>query len=108
MSSFIRNIQRKIVRTQPDYESSPQPTVAHDDGSYVTLRATRGWIRMSARRLAAQMQMAHLLNPRFIPAAEKREPRDYRGRLSAPGRTAVLRQHVPVKVKRVRKKKDAA
>ena len=60
MSSFLRNIQRRIVRSREGYEAAPQPTIITETG-YRTLHPTKGWRVVSNRRIAAQQQMARLL-----------------------------------------------
>ncbi len=100
MSSFIRNLQRKIKRNHPDYEPAPQPTIIEGDG-YQTLRSTKGWIRISNRRLAAQFKMAHMLDHVLAPRS-KTPPREYRkpmpvppGRETWQQRRAARRGYVP-------------
>lgn len=106
MSSFVRTIQRRILRSKEEYVAPTQPTITYADGSYRTL-TNRGWQFFSARRLAAQARMADLLGGGRAVAAVRKEPRDYRGKLTAPGRTAVLKEFIaPAKPKRVRSKKE--
>lgn len=66
MSSLVRRIQRRVLRKRSDYEPAPQAVETFKDGSYSTLRPTKGWAHFSARRLAAQRRMAQMLD-HFIP-----------------------------------------
>lgn len=68
MSSLLRRMQRKVLRSKPDYQSKPQITRVEDD-AYWTLRPTKGWVRISYRRLNAQRAMAFLLTPRRFRGA---------------------------------------
>lgn len=70
MSSFPRTMQRRILRKRADYEGPEQPTIQRDTG-YLTLRATRGWIFISTRRLVAQHVMAKMLDHVVMPRARK-------------------------------------
>lgn len=63
MSSLLRTLQRKRQRRNGTFEAAPQPTEA-DESGYVTLRPTKGWMRMTAKRLVAQRRMAYLLGDR--------------------------------------------
>jgi len=58
MSSFLRRIQRKVARKNKTFEPMPQATVVYDDGSYHTLRPTKGWIYFSIKRVRAERLMA--------------------------------------------------
>ena len=66
MSSFLRNIQRKMAKKGGHYERKQQLYREHgpDDDGYDYCHRTRGWRRVSALRLAAQAKMAHLLGGR--------------------------------------------
>lgn len=61
MSSKLRNMQRKFKRRAADYEPAPQPFFTLPDGGYMTLRPTKGWLKISGARLRAQFRMANLL-----------------------------------------------
>jgi hypothetical protein len=63
MSNFLRNMQRKVLRTKEGYKPAPQPTVSTDDG-YWTLRPTKGWAFFSNRRIEAGQRMAVILGGR--------------------------------------------
>jgi hypothetical protein len=63
MSSMLRNLQRKIERRSPDRARVEQPYRQHADGTgYDVYHPTRGWRRISAKRVAAQARMASLLS----------------------------------------------
>lgn len=51
MSSLIRRIERKVARLNGGYEKKPQPTVLLPDGGYKTLHPTKGWMKVSGKRL---------------------------------------------------------
>jgi len=74
MSSFIRNLQRRAARKNPDYESQPQVTQVRDDGSYRTLRPTKGWLEMSAIRYLATMKLAQILEKAYVPRVSRKKP----------------------------------
>lgn len=57
MSSAIRKIQRRAARLSGDLGTRPQPTIVNAD-HYLTLHPTKGWRRVSNKRVAAQMAMA--------------------------------------------------
>lgn len=50
MSSLPRRIQRRLQKKLGTFENKPQPTVIDPDGGYRTLRPTKGWIKVSAKR----------------------------------------------------------
>lgn len=76
MSNFVRRMQRKSLRMKSDYEAPAQPTVVTEAG-YFTLRPTKGWVRISNRRLAAQRVMAGMLD-HHIPERSKKAPKVWR------------------------------
>lgn len=61
MSSFPRRLQRKRLRQSADYAPKAQLTIVHKDGGYSTLHPTKGWVRVSGKRVAARLRMAQLL-----------------------------------------------
>ncbi len=71
MSSYIRNIQRRILRANPAYEPAKQITEVREDGSYRTLRFTKGWLEVAAITVLAQMKMANILSSRYMPLVRK-------------------------------------
>lgn len=52
--------RRKQARIAAEKVGAPQP-VRVFDGGYEVLRPTKGWLRVSARRLEAQRRMAAML-----------------------------------------------
>lgn len=60
MSSFIRRIQRKALRSKECYHPNPPVTRMNPDGSISVLRPTKGWLRTSAKRVAFRIQQAQL------------------------------------------------
>lgn len=77
MSSFTRTIQRRIMRSNPDYESAPQPVRMNKDGGYSTLRPTKGWFDVAAVTIYAQHKLAQILS-RDIPIVRvKRDRKNY-------------------------------
>lgn len=60
MPSLTRRIARKAKRRAGTYVGTDQPTRVLPDGGYVTLRPTKGWIRISGARLRAQARMARI------------------------------------------------
>lgn len=91
MSSFIRRIQRKVLRSAPDYEPHPQPTQVFKDGSYRTL-GRKGWRFFSARRLAAQRKMATMLD--HVPAIRMRKTPKVWRKPAPPAPSTVTRQQI--------------
>jgi len=53
MSSLVRRWQRKRLRALPDYEAAPQQYRPLRDGGYMVLHATKGWRRVSGKRVRA-------------------------------------------------------
>lgn len=51
MSSLVRRMQRKWKRALAEYEPNPQPTVHTEDGGYITLHPTKGWQKVSGKRV---------------------------------------------------------
>lgn len=97
MSSFPRTLQRRKMRAHPDYEPKPQVTIVNDDGSYLTLRPTKGWMFVSARRAAADMaakhqEMAVRLNAITAAARTKKPSKVYRQQVSVPAGTETRQQ----------------
>ncbi len=66
MSSFLRDIQRKAAKKGGHYKNKGQFYREHgpDDDGYDYCHRTRGWKRVSAAQLAAQVKMAYLLGGR--------------------------------------------
>ena len=63
MTSLTRKMKRaRFRRNGQTWPTRQQPTIVHADGSYHTLRPTKGWIFISAARLRAQHRMAGLLS----------------------------------------------
>jgi hypothetical protein len=63
MTSFCRKLKRaRCRRTGEKWPAREQPTIVFQDGGYVTLRPTKGWLRMSAPRVRAQLRMASMLS----------------------------------------------
>lgn len=62
MSSYLRNMQRKFRRNNPDPEAEPraQPIRNVSVDGYETLRPTKGWIKITTRRLIAQHKMRQM------------------------------------------------
>lgn len=58
MSSLTRRIQRKQARNNGSYAKKPQLTVALEDGGYITLHPTQGWMKVSGKRVAAWKKLA--------------------------------------------------
>lgn len=55
MTSITRQISRRIARRNGvPYKINPQPTVMTPDGGYRTLRPTKGWLKVSGKRLKGQ------------------------------------------------------
>lgn len=79
------------MRAHPDYEPKPQITRINDDGSYDTLNPTQGWVHMTARRLAAQMKMAKMLD--HVPMPRRYQaPKLYRKPAPVPPSTETRQQ----------------
>ncbi|MDR7061990.1 MULTISPECIES: hypothetical protein [unclassified Sphingopyxis] len=91
MSSFTRRIQRKVIRSAPDYEPRPQPTKVFADGSYRTL-GRRGWTFISAKRLAAQRKMAAMLD--HVLPVRMRKPAKLWRKPAPPAPSTVTRQQI--------------
>lgn len=53
MSSLVRRIQRKFARDNGLYKGKPQPVVNLPDGGYKTLHPTKGWMKVSGKRVRA-------------------------------------------------------
>ncbi len=70
MSSLLRRQQRKLARVNGSYETKPRAFKYHKDGSYEVLRPTKGWLRVSAARLRAQLYLS-----RMGEAIQRRKPR---------------------------------
>lgn len=51
MPSLVRRMQRKTARLNGTYEKKPQPVVNLSDGGYRTLHPTKGWIKVSGKRV---------------------------------------------------------
>lgn len=61
MSSISRHIKRaKCKRNGIDWPERTQPTKVRED-HYLVLNPTKGWKRVSVKRLAAQQRMAEML-----------------------------------------------
>lgn len=60
MSSFLRNLQRRVKRNAPDHEP-PEQYIEAISGGYRTLHPTKGWRRVSAKRYHADRALGHLL-----------------------------------------------
>lgn len=91
MSSFTRRIQRKVIRSAPDYQPRPQFTRVFDDGSYLTL-GRRGWSFISAKRLAAQRKMAQILD--HVPGIRMRKKPKLWRKSAPPAPSTVTRQQI--------------
>lgn len=57
MSSLTRRIEKRILKKQDRWKGSEQPVRHRRDGGYSTLRPTKGWLIVSAKRLAAQFKL---------------------------------------------------
>lgn len=71
MTSLQRKMQRAKFgpaefkrRREEAGREFEQPTKLSADGSYTTLRPTKGWLRTSIKRLKVQRLMAYLLGDR--------------------------------------------
>ena len=51
MPSLTRRMQRKTARLNGNYEGTPQPVVKLRDGGYRTLHPTKGWLKVSGKRV---------------------------------------------------------
>lgn len=61
MSSPARRMQRKALRSRPEWKEREQPTIVHADGGYSTLSGGR-WHHFSGRRVAAGLAINRLLD----------------------------------------------
>lgn len=52
MSSLLRRMQRKLLRSSASYVAPAGQVRVHADGSYDALHPTRGWKHISAKRAA--------------------------------------------------------
>ena len=106
MSSFVRNLQRKRNRAKPEYVARDQVTVDLPDGGYMTLHPTKGWMKVSAKRLRGQFLMGEFQDAAMRTAAAiasrpKRAARNYstvkpvpEGRVTRQQTRAALRGYV--------------
>jgi hypothetical protein len=62
VSSLLRRLQRARQRRNGTFEAPPQPYFTLRDGGYCTLRPTKGWIRISGKRVRAQYRMQRLFS----------------------------------------------
>jgi hypothetical protein len=53
VSSLTRRIIRNRLRKLEDYKPSPQPLTSLSDGGYKTLHPTKGWVKVSGKRVRA-------------------------------------------------------
>lgn len=60
MTSFVSRIRRRKIRSHPDYERPAQQYRYNPDGGYSVLHPTKGWRRVSGKRLVAQAKMIRL------------------------------------------------
>lgn len=60
MTSFTSRIRRRKIRSHSDYEKSAQEYRDNPDGGYSVLHPTKGWRRVSGKRLVAQAKMLRL------------------------------------------------
>ena len=61
MSSLTRRMQRNYRRRNGTWESPDRLAFAIEDGGYLVLLPTKGWMRMTGKRLRAQQRMAEML-----------------------------------------------
>jgi len=67
MSSFTRRIGRNIAlksltkQERKERKNQPQTMRFNADGGYSVYHPTRGWKTVSARRMAAQLQMQQMM-----------------------------------------------
>ena len=92
MSSFTRRLQRRILRSSPDYEPAPQPTIIRKDGSYKTLRPTRGWLEMSALRVLMQFKLADILTGSIATPKPAKQSKLWRKPMAVPEGTITRQQ----------------
>lgn len=57
MSSLPRRIARKRKRLTGDWPARERPFRSEGEGGYSTLHPTKGWMRVSAKRLFAQNRL---------------------------------------------------
>lgn len=50
MSSFLRRLQKKILRKRSEYTPTEPAIRYYKDGGYSVLRPTKGWLKVSAKR----------------------------------------------------------
>lgn len=50
MSSRIRTLQKRVQKKMGTFKRRSQFTIVAEDGSYVTLHPTKGWIKVCAKR----------------------------------------------------------
>jgi hypothetical protein len=61
MTSFTSRLARRFKRSQPDYQSPEQQYRLHVDGEgYDVYHPTKGWRRVSGKRVRAQGLMMRL------------------------------------------------
>lgn len=49
------------IKKRPENRGRKQPYIDHEDGGYSVLHFTKGWRKVSPKRLEAQMKMAQIL-----------------------------------------------
>ena len=54
----MTNIARQIARKAGWRSEEPQPTIFLEDGGYKTLHPTKGWRKVSGKRVKAQLKLA--------------------------------------------------
>jgi hypothetical protein len=58
LSSFTRTLQRRRQKANGTFEARPRFARVNPDGSIVTLRPTKGWLRTSGPRVALRIEQA--------------------------------------------------
>lgn len=91
MSSRLRTLQRRALRKRADYTPAGQPTKVFPDGGYRTLRPTKGWLVMSARRLLARLTVAAITN-HDLPERVRKLPKVWREPAPVPPSTETRQQ----------------
>lgn len=52
MSNLTRHIKRRLAKkVGKKWEGKPQPTILLPDGGYRTLHPTKGWMKVSGKRI---------------------------------------------------------
>lgn len=90
MSSLARRMQRKVLRSRPEWKEREQPTVVHADGGYSTLSGGR-WHTFSGRRVRAGMAMNRLLD-HVLPERQRKAPKVWRNAAPVPPPTETRQQ----------------